>query len=243
MAVMLVCPSFGQSTRQERRLINKGNELYKERKYVEAASTYEEALRVNANSAEARYNLGLAQVRQIANPADTTSANKAKLDQIRSNFNAVASQAKAKPGLAAKANFNLGNLEFKAGDYAKAVEHYKQSLRIDPTDEAARKNLRVAQKNLQKQQNQQNRDNNKDNQEKKQDKDKEKNDKQNQDQNKQQNQNKEDKQQPQQQNLSNQAASSILQAIDNKESQTRARVNRANKGEKSNGSGSNVRRW
>lgn len=244
MAVMAASSAFtvsAESTRKERRLINRGNALYKERKFVEAQSLYQEAITENPASAEARYNLGLSQVRQVANPADTSSRNRAMLDGARKSFSEVASLAKTKPGLAAKANFNLGNLEFNAKDYQKAIEYYKQALRIDPSDDKARKNLRIAQKNLQKQ----NQDQNKDNNQKDKDQDKDKDNKdQKQDQNKDQNKNQNnDRKNDSRQNLSQQSAAQILQAIDNKESATRARVNKANKGEKSEASGRNTRRW
>lgn len=237
----IASPVMAESTRKERRLINQGNRLYKERKFVEAQSVYEEALRENASSAEARYNLGLSQIRQVVNPADTTPKSKEMSDHARKNFTDVAALAKTKPGLAAKANFNLGNIEFNSKDYQKAIEYYKQALRIDPSDDKARKNLRIAQKNLQKQ----NQDKNQDKQQN-QDKDKEKD--KDKDQNKDQNQNQnedrnKDRNRQKQQNLSQQAASQILQAVDNKESQTRARVNKANKGEKSEAAGRNSRRW
>ena len=231
----------GESTRKERKLITKGNKLYRDRKFVESMSVYEEALKVNANSAEARYNLGLSQVRQVTNPTDTVGKNMQLMTQARQNFSNVASLAKTKPGLAAKANYNLGNLEFNAKDYQKAVDYYKQALRIDPNDEKARKNLRIAQKNLQQQnQDKQNQNQDKDqkqDQQKDQDKDQNKDQNQNQQQNQQQQQPKEQKQ------LSQQAASQILQAVDNKENQTRARVNKANKGDKSVSSGRSTRRW
>lgn len=246
MAASSVFTVSAESTRKERRLINRGNTLYKERKFVEAQNTYQEAISENPASAEARYNLGLSMVRQVANPADTSTRNRALLDGARKNFSEVASLARTKPGLAAKANFNLGNLEFNAKDYQKAVDYYKQALRIDPSDDFARKNLRIAQKNLQKQNQDQNKDNNQD----KQDKDKDKNDKdQNKDQNqKDQNQNQDqnkdkERKNDNRQNLSQQSAAQILQAIDNKESATRARVNKANKGDKSEASGRNTRRW
>lgn len=79
------------STRKERILINKGNSLYKDRKYTEAQKMYQEALVENAASAEARYNLGLSLVRQIANPADTTARNRQLMDQAIKNFTEVAS--------------------------------------------------------------------------------------------------------------------------------------------------------
>lgn len=229
-------PAAQASTRAERKLVTKGNKLYTERKFVEAASVYEEALKENPQSTSARYNLGLAQLRQVKNPADTTPANRQMLDRARKNLADVANRAKDKPGLAAKANYNLGNLEFNTEQYQKAIDYYKQALRIDPADDHARKNLRIAQKKLQQQQNQnqdqQNQDQQNQDQEQKQDQ-----------QQQQQQQQQQERQQPQEQKINEQTAERILQAMDNKENQTRARVNRANKGEKGVGGARATKRW
>ena len=226
------------STRAERQLVSKGNKLYTQRKFVEAASIYEEALKVNPQSASARYNLGLSQIRQVTNPADTTPKSKAMLENARKNLTEAASRAKDRPGIAAKANYNLGNLEFNTKQYEKAIQYYKQSLRIDPNDEGARKNLRIAQKQLDKQ----NQDKNQDQQQQQQNQDQDKKD-QNKDQNKDQ-QNQDQKEQKQdEKNINQQTAERILQAMDNKESQTRARVNRANTGEKAAKGGAARKRW
>lgn len=228
------------TSRDERRLITEGNKLYVDRKFQDAAKKYEEALKINGASAVAAYNLGLAQIRQVSNPNDTTPKTKALLDNARKNLSAVAALAKDKPGLASKANYNLGNLEFNTDNIKESIEYYKQALRIDPKDNAARKNLRIAQL---KQQNQ-NKDQNKDQQNKDQNQDQSK-DKQDRNKDKQDQQNKQDQQQQQNQdkNISQQTANQILQAIDNKENQTRARVNRANKGEKVKGGGARTKRW
>lgn len=228
-----------ESTRQERRLIMKGNKQYVDRKFVEAANSYTQALSENPASAEARYNLALSQLRQVSNPADTTPKAKNLIGNAVKNFEDVASRAKDKPGIASKANYNLGNLEFNRKDYAKAISYYKQALRINPDDDAARKNLRIAQKQLQ------NQDKNK-NDKQKQDQDKQKQDQDKQDkqnQQNQQNQQNEEKQPPKDKEISQQTASRILQAVDNKEAQTRAKVNRATKGDKSTGNGRSRKRW
>lgn len=233
------------STRKERRLISAGNDAYKQRNFKDAQSLYQAALDENAASAEALYNLGLSQIRQIVNFEDTAANNKSKIDIARKNFQNVANLAKQKPGLAAKANLNLGNIEFKAKDFQKAVDYYKQALRIDPNDDKARKNLRIAQLNLKNQQNQdQNQDQNK-NQDKDKDKDQNKDqnkDKQdNKDQDKQEDQQK-DKDQQKDNNISKQSAERILKAVDNKESATRARVTKGNE-KTQNARGRNMRRW
>lgn len=236
-----VAQNADASTRKERSLVSKGNKAYVSHKYVEAASLYEEALKENPQSTSARYNLGLSQIRQVRNPQDTTPKNRQLLDKARKNLSDVASQAKEKPGLASKANYNLGNLEFNSKEYQKAIEYYKQTLRIDPKDENARRNLRIAQKQLDNQ----NKDKNQNQNQDQKDKDKDKKD-QNKDQNKdqqKQDQKKDQQKQPQEQKINQQTAERILQAMDNKENQTRARVNRASKGDKSRGSGRSTKRW
>lgn len=231
-------PVAQASTRAERRLVTKGNKLYTERKFVEAESVYQEALRENPQSTSARYNLGLSQLRQVKNLKDSTPKTQKLIEGARQNFTEAARQAKERPGIAAKANYNLGNMEFNMEQYQKAIDYYKQSLRIDPNDDNARRNLRIAQKKLQQQ--------NKDKDQQKQDQQDQKDKQDQKDQQKQQQQQQQpqdQKQKPQEQKINEQTAQRILQAMDSKENQTRARVNRAAKGEKGVGNGQARKRW
>lgn len=244
MSVMLIgisaVPMAQASTRAERRLVTKGNKLYTERKFVEAESVYQEALRENPQSTSARYNLGLSQLRQVKNLKDSTPKTQKLIEGARQNFTEAARNVKQRPGIAAKANYNLGNMEFNMEQYQKAIDYYKQSLRIDPDDDNARRNLRIAQKKLQ----QQNQDKDQQNQNQDQQDKKDQQDQQDQkNQQQQQPQQQEQKQQPQEQKINEQTAQRILQAMDSKENQTRARVNRAAKGEKSVGNGGARKRW
>ncbi len=238
LVAAVATPLSAQSTRAERRHINTGNRLYEQNKFVDAQREYQAALKANPSSAVATYNLGLSQLRQIKNLKDTTSKNSPLRKEAVSNLSAVANMAASKPGLAAKANYNLGNMEFNSENYKGAIDYYKQSLRIDPSDERARKNLRIAQKKLQQQQqNQQNQD--------KKDQDKQDQDKKDQQQKQDQKQQKQDQKQDQekQQQISPQTSQQILQAVDNKENAVRARVNKANSGKKSGEAARSVRRW
>lgn len=243
MSVMLLGisaePMAQASTRAERRLVTKGNKLYTERKFVEAESVYQEALRENPQSTSARYNLGLSQLRQVKNLKDSTPKTQKLIEGARQNFTEAARNVKQRPGIAAKANYNLGNMEFNMAQYQKAIDYYKQSLRIDPDDDNARRNLRIAQKKLQ----QQNQDKDKDKQNQNQDQQDKKDQQDQKNQQQQQPQQQEQKQQPQEQKINEQTAQRILQAMDSKENQTRARVNRAAKGEKSIGNGGARKRW
>ena len=238
LVAAVATPLSAQSTRAERRHINTGNRLYEQNKFVDAQREYQAALKANPSSAVATYNLGLSQLRQIKNLKDTTSKNSPLRKEAVSNLSAVANMAASKPGLAAKANYNLGNMEFNSENYKGAIDYYKQSLRIDPSDERARKNLRIAQKKLQQQQQKQQ------NQDKK-DQDKQDQDKKDQQQKQDQKQQKQDQKQDQekQQQISPQTSQQILQAVDNKENAVRARVNKANSGKKSGEAARSVRRW
>ena len=93
----------------------------------------------------------------------------------------VAKMGSRKPDLASKANYNLGNVCFNSEDYKRALDYYKQALRLNPDDAAAKRNLRITQLKMQN-----------DNQDKNDDKD------QNQDQNKDENKDQENNQNNQQ---------------------------------------------
>ncbi len=237
----------GESTKQERNAITEGNKLYNRGRYRAAMQKYEEALRDNGNSAVARYNLGLSQIRIGSNPSDTTQAAKEMVQKGCQQLEQVAKMGSTKPALAAKANYNLGNVSFNSEDYQNALNYYKQALRLDPADESARRNLRITQLKIQNQNdNKDNNDDKKDQDQDKQDqnKDQQQNQQQNQDQN-QQNQDQKDQQQQQQQpqDLNQQTADQILQAMENKENQTRARVTTGNPGEKSEARRKNPKNW
>ena len=125
LVAAVATPLSAQSTRTERRHINTGNRLYEQNKFVDAQREYQAALKANPSSAVATYNLGLSQLRQIKNLKDTTSKNSPLRKEAVSNLSAVANMAASKPGLAAKANYNLGNMEFNSENYKGAIDYYK----------------------------------------------------------------------------------------------------------------------
>ena len=241
LMLLLCVTSCSKEGRRERRSIREGNELYLNREFAEASKKYQEALDVNPNSALGKYNLGISQLKQVTNLQDTTPQNKSLLAQAAGNLQSVGMLLNLKPGLASKSFYNLGNLSFNTQDYQKAVDAYKVALRLNPDDDIARKNLRIAQKNLKNQ----DKDNNQNNQNNQDQQDQQEQDQQNQDQqqNPQNDQQQNENQQKEQNNINQQAADRILQAVDNKENQTRARVNRASKGDKSQGDGVRRKRW
>lgn len=218
-----------ESVRKERRAISEGNKLYENKKYNEAIKLYEQALKANPSSATATYNLGVSCLQLGIANTDTTAAKKFK-DRGMQYMAAIAGMAATKPMLASRANYNMGNISFMSQDYQEAITYYKQALRLNPNDNQARRNLRIAQLKLQKNDNKDNKNKN-NNQDK--DKDKDKDKKQEQNKNKQQSP-------PQENQIDKQAANQILQAVENKENQTRARVNQ---GQDSRGAARSSRNW
>lgn len=232
------------STKKERNFMKEGTDLYKKKRYAEAEVSYNKALGENPDNRVAKFNLASTYIKQRGEDADS------KGDSLMSRANAMLAELSAapEPNIAQAAYYDRGNLSYKGEDYASAVEHYKNALRRNPADNAARENLRLAQLKLQQQQQQnQNKDQNQDNQDQNKDqqdkKDQQQNQDQNQDQNKDQNkdnqdqqnqnqQNKNEQQKPQQQNggLSDANAQQILKAMEDKEEATRQKLEKMKQG-------------
>ncbi len=223
-----------ESIRAERRLILQGNTKFEKGDVVAALKLYMEAQKANPSSPEAIFNMGVAQAR-LASQSTKSDEKKSTemLEAAKSNLTIVtAMKGRALP-IAAFACYNLGNMSFREEKYPEAIAMYQQALRINPEFNEARRNLRIAQlkqnENQDKKQDK-NQDKNQDkdkNQDNDKDKDKDKDQQQNQ-QNQQDQQKNQQNQQQQQSRMNQQAAQQVLQAIDNKENATRARLQRRN---------------
>ncbi|MDR1644347.1 MAG: tetratricopeptide repeat protein [Tannerellaceae bacterium] len=140
----------------ERKNIREGNKLYQSAKFTESEIAYRKSLEINPRSTEGTFNLG------------NTLYKQEKYPEAAEQYQLIAGQSQKllndksinAPRLA-QVFHNLGNIGMKNKEYAKSVEAYKQSLRLNPKDDETRYNLALAQKLLNDQQNQdQNQDNN-----------------------------------------------------------------------------------
>lgn len=214
--------------KSERNNIRSGNSFYKDNKFTEAEVAYRKALDANENSKIGTYNLGASLYKQE------------KWQEARNAYESVA-QSASSPAEAAEIWHNMGNISMKEQNYAQSIEEYKNALRLNPSDDETRYNLRLAQLKLQEQQQQQqnqkdqNKDqkdqqNKNDDKQQQQNKDQEqKQDQQNkeqprQDQQQQQNQ---QKQQPQEGRMSEENAQQILDAIQRDEQETQEKAQKA----------------
>lgn len=228
--------------RHARTFVNEGNEAYRAKDYQAALKKYNDALNAEPRNVTALFNKALATTKI----ADALPQNKEKekaemLQQASAWFEDVAKHVSDYPELASRANYNRGNISFNAQQYQEAIEHYKDALRLNPNDNNARRNLRIAQQRLPKQDKNNNQDQNKDNNKQDQDR-KDRDDKQNRDNKNDDKQNQKDKQSPRsQQNqggMSDQTADRILKRSADKENQTRKQATFGNRG-----TGQRSKRW
>ena len=194
----------------ERTEVRRGNKEYKSNNYVGSEINYRKALDSNQSSQTATYNLGNSLYKQGKYS-----------DAIKEYEKTVMSETDEKK--LSEAWHNLGNSYFMEKNLEKSIDAYKNCLRINPKDEDARYNLRMAQLMLQQQQQEQQQDKKEEQQQEQQNKDQKQ---QQQEQQKKDQQNKEQKQQ-QQTNMSQENAQQILDAMQQDERNTQEKVRKA----------------
>ena len=220
---------------EEKQFLRKGNDFYKQKKFVDAEVKYVKALKQNPNYETAGYNL--------ANSIYEQNRYKEALP----GYELVVKTTKDKT-TKAQSFHNMGNSLMKQKQYDKSILAFKNSLRLNPKDDETRYNLALAQKLLddQQQKNKDNKDKDKDkdknqdkndqNKDQKQDqgddeKDKNKDqgddekDKQDQDKGGNKEQEKEQQPKPRPNKLSQQQIQQLLDAMKNEENKTQQKVN------------------
>lgn len=218
-----------QTSKEERNYIKAGNREFNDSNYIEAAAYYNRALALNDANAITKYNYANATRHAFQDVLGSQSPNATKADSIINKSDSIYRSIFAntfEKALREKAIYNSGNITFDREQWQQCIEAYKQALRLNPDNDMARRNLRLAQLKLQEQQNRDNEDNedNQDNKENQQEQEQEQ-EQQQQQQQQQQNQQQNQQQQPQQaqqnQSISEENANQILNAVQAAENQTR----------------------
>lgn len=163
------------------KLNKEGIEAYNNQKTEESVRYFTDALVERPESPELRFNRG------------TALSAAGKTEDAVNELNKAAAEFPSKD-LSAAAYFNAGNTFFAAGDLEKAIEQYKQAVKLDQTSKDIRHNLELAlqKKEQQEQQEQQKQNHDQDKQDQEQNKENEEKQEQNE-------QNKEDQEQQDQQ--------------------------------------------
>lgn len=185
MALVVALLLGGEASAQqmrERGLVRKGNREFKREKFEKSVDSYQEALKHDPNSFEAKYDLASALYRTE------------RYEKAEKTLQAIVSDSTRTEKERGEVAYNLGNAQFAQQKYKEALSSYRQAMRCNPNDEDAKFNYAFTKLLLQQQQQQQQQSQDQ-NQENKDNQDKEQNE-QNQDK---QNQEGQDKQQPQNQ--------------------------------------------
>lgn len=113
------------------KLIQKGNELYKQQKYREAELVYDEVLKKEPSNNIAKYNRAV------------TLHKQAKPDEAIKAFDDLAFKTEDKE-VKEKSYYNKGAVLSGQKKLEESIEAYKNALRQDPNDKEARENLQKA---------------------------------------------------------------------------------------------------
>ena len=171
-----------------------GNIAHLLKSFPHSVAAYEKALEQNPDLFEAQYNLASAMIETQRYDAAEKILSTLALDTLRTE--------KERRDIL----YNLGNAQFAQQKYDKALESYRDVMRMNPNDEDAKFNYaytKLMQQQQQQQQQDQNQNQDQNQQEQNQDQNQDNKDKGQNDQNQNdQNQDKEDKNNPQNQNNS-----------------------------------------
>ena len=146
ISVGILCTNAVCGQKAERERIREGNKLYDNEQFTEAEIAYRKSLDVNARSFEGTYDLGNALYQQQKYPE---AAEQYQL--VAAQGERMLSENPANVNRLAHVFHNLGNISMQNKEYAQSIEAYKQSLRLNPTDNETRYNLALAQKLLENQ--------------------------------------------------------------------------------------------
>ena len=147
--------SFGQSAEVDK-IIQTGNDFYKQQKYDAAAAEYQKAIEKDPNNSTAKFNLA------------TTLSKQGKQSESARAFTEIGDNSKDKD-LKEKAYYNKGAIYSQQKRLEESIEAYKKALRQNPEDKEARENLQKALLELKKKTPPPKKDNKKQNNQQKQD--------------------------------------------------------------------------
>lgn len=209
-SILMLMP-LGAVAQKERGDIRSGNKKFEKGDFSAAEVDYKRAISKEQASLPAYFNLGGAVYKQ------------SRYDEAEKLYKSLA-EMPLDSATRAQTLYNQGNAQISARQSApekldQAIESYKQSLRLNPTDMDAKFNLAYAQKLKQEQNKEQNKDQKQDKKDQQQDqKEDQKDQKQDQDQQKQ------DQQQQQQQPQNQQDNERTLKAIQAAEDKTKRQM-------------------
>jgi tetratricopeptide (TPR) repeat protein len=131
LIILSIFFSHAVNAQQVDKIIQKGNELYRQQQYDQAAAAYDEALSKDTANKIAKFNKA------------NTAYRQSKSDDAIKAFDDLAFKSND-AGDKARAYYNKGVVLSNQKKLEESIEAYKNALRIDPNDKEARENLQKA---------------------------------------------------------------------------------------------------
>ncbi len=152
--ILLLVSNYSHSQNKVE-LLNKGNERYNSEEFEQAETLYKEALDKDNQYYKANLNVGHSLFRQahiLIKQQDSLGIK--KLEEAEKFYNNSVELAENK-NQKAESYYNLGNAQLLSQKLEESIGSYKKSLRLNPDNINAKKNLALAQYLLKKQEEEQ----------------------------------------------------------------------------------------
>jgi tetratricopeptide (TPR) repeat protein len=208
LTVLLVLPALSVMAQPDYPWLRSADKLYEKGNYTDAETAYRKALEQNPG-ASTQYNLGNAIYRQNRIPEAIAEYQKAL-------------EGSKDPLVKSNAYYNLGNAHYESQQYQESINAYKESLKLNPNDSDAKKNLMLAMRQLRRQQEQQQP---KEQQQQQQEEQEQQQEEQKQDQEQQQQQ--QQQQQQEKENVNQEEAKEILKAIEREDQRVQEKLKKS----------------
>ena len=136
IAALLVFALPAEGQQKVRTAIRKGHSALKKEEYATAETAYRKALAQDSTLAIGHYSLGNALYKQ------------GKYKEALEEYGRIQPEHLEDVNQAAQLFHNIGNAQLQQKKFAEAAESFKQSLRLNPTDDETRYNLALALKQI-----------------------------------------------------------------------------------------------
>lgn len=146
IALVLLLVASGTASAQqlkERGFVRKGNRQYNRGNIDGSIESYQEALKHDPNSFEAKYDLASALYRAK------------RFDKAETTLKAIVNDTTRTELERGDVAYNLGNTQFAQQKYKEALSSYRMAMRCNPNDEDAKYNYAFTKRLLQQQEQQQ----------------------------------------------------------------------------------------
>ena len=142
IVALFLCSELSAQQMRERGLVRKGNREFKREKFEKSVDSYQEALKHDPNSFEAKYDLASALYRTE------------RYEKAEQTLQAIVSDTTRTELERGEVAYNLGNTQFAQQKYKEALSSYRHAMRCNPTDEDAKFNYAFTKRLIQEQEQQ-----------------------------------------------------------------------------------------